>query len=84
MGLVVGLGRRTGAEQPGLDPLKMYDNLALNTGERSTLPIANRPHNPQPCRRGKGFDLGQGCKTAGSCAKSPGPCDPQRRDIDQR
>ena len=62
MGLVVGLGRRTGAEQPGLDPLKMYDNLALNTGERRTLPIANRPHNPQPCRRGKGFDLGQGAK----------------------
>ena len=62
MGLVVGLGRRTGAEQPGLVPLKMYDNLALNTGERRTLPIANRPHNPQPCRRGKGFDLGQGAK----------------------
>ena len=26
------------------------------------MPIANRPHNPQPCRRGKGFDLGQGAK----------------------
>ena len=37
MGLVVGLGRRTGAEQPGLDPFKMYDNLALNNDERRPL-----------------------------------------------